>query len=498
MSRKFKFVFFALAIALSTNAYAQCRVEYYNIGGYWGDLERDMSDYGVIFDDAKDFNCSGAAALALHSKIYNTRLARGNTAYNQFLEGTHVSLMFAAAQMISANGDLHSWLDNILIEVESGYAPALQTGCGFSGTDWESGNTCVDDYAIMANAHAWIAAYQFKRGRPHQTRVSYAVGALAQTFSPDNVCINNPQLPMSASNRGPCNSTNAADLNNGSEIISLNHGFQNITYGIGLMTSVSGALIGLQEANAYTGLTDDQKTVARALLREAQANTVSDYAFGTNCSSFTNINGQVSRNYGVDCGDPGFFYKPSMFKVDVFYSQFVGVNTNNGQGYPFSYFEEGWFTDNFAAYQFAGPNQFPRAFFHAGRRATYKEFGYLWLTNRPLLLGVPDFNDPIGWIDTIDQQGIAHGWTCDRDVPMQSLQVQLSDAVSEIFAVGYASLGSEPAVNNECGGGWAHRFQIQLPSYSRGRSIYAYGVDATGKGLTTLSSGCAQAPSCSW
>ena len=46
---------------------------------------------------------------------------------------------------------------------------------------------------------------------------------------------------------------------------------------------------------------------------------------------------------------------------------------------------------------------------------------------------------------------------------------------------------SEPAVNSACGGGTAHRFTFQLPSYAWGANIRAIGTDLSGNSAKELS-----------
>ncbi len=42
-----------------------------------------------------------------------------------------------------------------------------------------------------------------------------------------------------------------------------------------------------------------------------------------------------------------------------------------------------------------------------------------------------------------------------------------------------ADLSSEQAVADECGGGNSHRFNVQLPAWTRGYDVQAYSVDLT-------------------
>src|SRR4029077_3038157 len=60
----------------------------------------------------------------------------------------------------------------------------------------------------------------------------------------------------------------------------------------------------------------------------------------------------------------------------------------------------------------------------------------------------------------------------------------------------YANLASESAVNLACGGGMAHRFQVQLPPSAAGLPIHAFGLDYTWYGFTELL--CSQGSVCSF
>ena len=111
-----------------------------------------------------------------------------------------------------------------------------------------------------------------------------------------------------------------------------------------------------------------------------------------------------------------------------------------------------------------------------------------------------DSYDPVaGWLDGISSSGLASGWTCDPDAPNNGVKVDFYAGDNWTFAAtGYANLPSESAVNSICMGGWAHRFQVQLPSWSQGMNIHAFGLDFTWYGYTELN--CGQDPSrpCTW
>jgi hypothetical protein len=142
--------------------------------------------------------------------------------------------------------------------------------------------------------------------------------------------------------------------------------------------------------------------------------------------------------------------------------------------------------------------------FGYGRLTTYRDMGGNWFPSGMVAGAVPnmpyDDHDPVdGWLDSISPSGLASGWTCDQDAPNNAIKVDLYAGDNWTFAAtGYANLSSEAAVNSLCWGGFAHRFQIQLPSWSQGQNIRAYGLDYTWYGFTELH--CGQDPSrpCFW
>jgi hypothetical protein len=86
---------------------------------------------------------------------------------------------------------------------------------------------------------------------------------------------------------------------------------------------------------------------------------------------------------------------------------------------------------------------------------------------------------PIGWFDTIDGEGTAHGWTCDANDYGAALQVHFYDGGAFIGAA-TANSWREQAVADNCGGNPYHGFVFHLPASVRdGRShvVYAYAIN---------------------
>jgi hypothetical protein len=87
---------------------------------------------------------------------------------------------------------------------------------------------------------------------------------------------------------------------------------------------------------------------------------------------------------------------------------------------------------------------------------------------------------PIGWVEALDGDGVAHGWTCDPDDPSQPLHVHFYVDGSFVGQV-YANLTREPAVGDACGGWRNHGYNFILPesvrdSQARTLSVWAINV----------------------
>lgn len=84
---------------------------------------------------------------------------------------------------------------------------------------------------------------------------------------------------------------------------------------------------------------------------------------------------------------------------------------------------------------------------------------------------------PKGYMEAISSTGIAAGWACDPDGPLASNKVRLALDDGTRIGTYTTNLASEQAVADECGGGYLHRFSVQLPSWARYRRVYAYSQD---------------------
>jgi len=537
-------------------------------------FNNELGDYGLIFEDAKLRDCDGGswnpkqgAYAALVSKINTTgwhydALNRWVGPFGGFLEGGHVALIFASALMIGGHGDLDTNLDNLLKQVRDSYVYNPGPGCGFyQQSGWlNGGDTCMEEHAAAALAYGWIAAYESQR-RGWMAGYGYSQSARSHIHSAlstyDSTCISDltdPNYPVNVNTRGPCNIDTAdmtvlndkllPDPNTGitkADVLSFNRN-ENIVYGAGLMTLLSGALIGLEEGGYSTSLSSDEQLIAAAFLDEAQRKSDpsgasfkgspgSSYA-GT-CSQVTlDGSNHVVRQDIYGCADG--LAQPTIYNLtsrlyqtgySSFYERYVGNYTPrttvvdhrvvNGQDYY----------DSQPAYQF---NTFNESLFtrdandshlNWGRESVYKVLGWTWNTidynrynnntwnsagddKRPRLWANIDDYNPIGYLDSIDANGVAYGWTCDQDQPNTSIPLDFyvdGGGLGTFVLRAWTGNGNEQAVSDLCGGGYYHRFATQLPAWTKGHYVYAWGLDATWRGVYNLPGWqCPTAPACVW
>jgi hypothetical protein len=361
------------------------------VSGYQDDLNLNLADYGIIFQDASQETNAAAwdsARDALIRKIdstmaagshYNAVTNKTGGPYQGWLEGASVSLIMASGLLLADHGRLTRPLDSAIRRVIGSYVFNRDAGCGFSDGRWWGQNNCMDDYTIAATGYAWIAAYKYKRSdRDVSSYTDAAKNAISLSLGlEDSVCAYRTGSAWSpSSSRGPCTAT-VDDLRTGqAEVISLNHGQQTIAYGLGLMTSISSAFIGLQTANSAPVLTADQNDVALALFREGQSRTITggDTFNPTGCYTFTPD--RTAFQLGAHCGDVGGTYKPKMFPVKSFYTQVLGL-TPPSTGFQFDVFDPTLFSGT--------------GFLNRGRQVVYGDLTKCWYpaASRPALGGIP-------------------------------------------------------------------------------------------------------------
>jgi hypothetical protein len=460
-----------------------------------------LMDYGRIHMDAENPDCARAAMYALTAAVTNElwvdgfgRTTRRADAYRQWLDGYNVALIFAAAMRLGAQGWANKDLDDVLIGPVSVASVFQHTGQPNLPCAYGSFNTCMDDYAGTASGYAWMAAY--KERRTPQSGGGFRTAAIDNVaLAMSSVCIWIPHEDAS----GPLCNSDVAALRRGDpgvETLSVNQGQQQIPYGFGLMTSIAGAYMAINIAGGGYTLDDDQKAIATGLFAEAQKKIdemphipgmTQQATFRDDC-----IDEPVSGKYPptAHCGG-GFRYKPNMYALRAFYDN-AAIRV---PGTPLV----DWESNSFDPDTFQPDINFD-GFFGWGRFVTYGYHGYGWWVDRPDFMPY-DGTNPKGWFEAISPTGLAQGWACDRDTisiadknEVRGLWIDFyadGDPFT-VVAQGFADSESEDVINTrECGGanGTAHRFWIQLPPSTKGKTIRAYGLDYTWYGFTELPGG---------
>ena len=105
--------------------------------------------------------------------------------------------------------------------------------------------------------------------------------------------------------------------------------------------------------------------------------------------------------------------------------------------------------------------------------------------------------EPKGYMDGITSSGLAYGWVCDPDAPHLASKVRLALDDGTPIGTFTTNLSNDQAVADECGGGFLHRFQVQLPSWSRGRIVLAYAQNFV-EGEVQIPWLCSEGWSCNW
>ena len=477
--------------------------------GYKPGVNERFMDYGRIHEDAENPDCARAAMHALTNTIASElwtdsqRTNRRLDAYKQWLDGYNVALIFTAAMRLGAMGWANKDLDDLLIgatSVASTFQHATQPHNPPQSTACADGtfNTCMDDHAGTASALAWIAAY--KERRASNSGASFrndAITRVGQALS--SVCI---WTFHTESNIPLCNKT-VADLRAGqAETLSVNQGQQQIAYGFGLMTSIASAYMGINLAAGGFTLNADQKAIATGLFAEAQKHIdegmhipfmIQPATFRNDCLGGEASGGHYPTN--DDC-DGGGDYKPNMYALRAFYDDpSVQIPVPGRVGIPTLDYDSNSFDPN----EFQ-PDLQVDGFFGWGRFVTYGKHGYGWWVTTPDFMP-RDAVNPKGWFEGISATGVAQGWSCDLDTTAVQDKTNVRGIWIDFYAdpdpfnavaQGFADSESEDIINTqECSmaNGTAHRFWIQLPPSTKGKTIRAFGLDYTWYGVTELPGG---------
>jgi hypothetical protein len=375
---------------------------------YKEDLNVDLADYGVIYEEAAPWSgCTQAAADALYKKLYTTFNPGvvGKTAwphesdqiedpfgpFQGWLGGGDAALIQATALRLANVGKLSKPLDDLVQRVSNSYVFNLDQNCGFSGTlpgsstlRWTQQNSCMEDYTIGAMGLAWTAAYRAKRGLGNSsTPANAARAAITSALSVDSsICAwnQNDTNVNPAPARGPCTQS-MNDLLTSSDVLPISlHGGDSMPYGVGLFTSLGGAAVGLEVAtNQAVVLDETEQDVVQKLYQHARNYVASNHtSFDTDCWRFTLESGALKAYQNHQCGDANTAYHPKMFPIWDFVDTYAPPAATTAPGYdawdPTLFCDTANGTGNFGACWFYNP----------GRRAVYGGFGRDWVQNPPI------------------------------------------------------------------------------------------------------------------
>ena len=364
--RWFAFAF----VAVAADAHAACRSDALTFSAR--DISLELADYGTLFREASMPECRGAVHDALLRKLrlslaepqrLEPVFGRPVGTFERWLAGAHLGLIVPTAMQLGGAGLLDAVLDHAVRASIAAYRFNIDPSCGLNYA-----NECMDDFTQAAAAYAWSAAYEHASGREANAEryAAAARDAMQEALAIGrHTCV--PSMPRSMPE--PCANLPGAEAGLGSgfyDIVSFNHGFQNVAYGIGLMTSLSSAALALDVAGQPFAASEEQTRVAWALFREGQAATTADgFAFRADCIRM--ISGL--RFDDARCADAD--YLPRMFPVRTFYERSFH-NAPNSAAYRFDEFDAGLFNT---------------AFINDGRYAVYIELGERWWHVRPALDG---------------------------------------------------------------------------------------------------------------
>jgi hypothetical protein len=450
-------------------------------------VDGDLNDWGALTIDANDPNCAHLAANNLVAKLHNTPLSH----WSEPLAGYSVALIFAAAVRLGSYGwfntqpdpsySLTYELENVKFNYNDSASQAGGCDTGFEG------NSCMDDKAGAAAAWGWMAAYKKKRGDTDTWAIAQRSGDRIDEFF-NNVCIfdqANYDDPMNPGYHRICNGTWNDIEDNTGKVIAFEHEIESPHYGFGLLTSIAGAITGLEAAGAGKTLSPEQQSKVFGMWAEIQRHINNWY--GQECEDPYSLgNGQWAFGPKIPCNDQG--YDPSKYSLRDFLINHAS------------------FTPPFDQYQASGGFNWDGVMdkyndhFGYGRRTTYNEQSSDWYVARADQSRYMPYNNnpPQGYLDAISDSGVAYGWACDADAPNGTVKVDFYINGNTLLAEDpsqFPNVGSEPAVNNLCGGGSAHRFFVQLPAWAQGRPVSAWARDYTTGSMVNL--WCLESP-CVW
>ena len=509
-------------------------------GLYAHDNNKDGNDYGAIYQDAHRYvpqdpntrKYADAAVRALTRKLKFT-LEQGPDQdslypFQTWLAGAPVALIFATAveladKMIPVPDDLLECAAQQYFGMGDS-----QSGCG------SAGDSCMDDYTVAAAGFGWVAAYEKQmRGamiaQPYvdraKTLIKKSFFSLAQPKG--SVCFFYANYPLQFGVDAHCDgSPNDPRV----RIIGSNHGFENPSYGFGLMTSIAAAIAGLQKAvpnfsypwnDPIDPANPDSLTaraVANALFRNAQEKALFDGSafkreIGADC---TNVNLSPSLcpssvlpipPLKVNCDDSLISaekYKPRQYALNRFYHK-QGLDQPVSSPAPiearapvscrfylFDQYEPKFDGDYFNS----DPQKRRSVFFGDLRHVFYGIFGYeFWVDGSdPTPFFQCTSSQPnYEWsIEAADCSRIS-GWIWDQTQPYSGVNVVFLEGSQEIGNV-WANKFRDDLLMAGKGDGY-HGFSFEVPIAFRDGGVHQIGIAVRTKGapdsITTRSISCA-------
>jgi len=382
-----------------------------------GSVGRGLHEWAILFHDIRIPECNTTRLrLAYRNKLEN-ELAIGG--FQGFLGGGITSFAYASGMILGHNNQLTPEMDKFLGDMPwDGY---LKPDCGFSGfrdgqPRWMSGDNCMDDFSVAAEGYAWRAAYFSKTHRPTRAAGDRASAMdlirrslLDTEFS---ICIYDQSGDVSGPT-GPCNASvtqlrQSMATGGKVDVVPLNHTMENANYGIGLITSIATAFVGLEAMGQPAGSQfgdfgnrADFDAVMSALFRQGQRAAGNNPSAPNRCDAYAN---QCYRPEPTDLANPSC---PVSTEKYLSASDFLPTRRNRTctdkdnpdyrlSTYPVAtFYEMNGFPkgDGPPAFQFTGDDfpagiratlfTDPLGFFGAARHEIYYTFAYdFWRDNR--------------------------------------------------------------------------------------------------------------------
>lgn len=409
----------ALLVSVERSAAQGCRIPQRFPGGlgsvvFKADVNDNLGDWGSIFLDTDTNGCELNARAYLKAKLERQNLDANG--WKGGLRGGDVYLMTAGALRLGGRGLLSSSIHTEVLKALASYDFANWGGPCARG----AGNGCMDDYSVAAAGHAWAGAYlRFTQSatqspvRDGAWYIGEAQRYIKLSLSPqDTLCVRTVTPAASAckaclndyntpyQNNGDPTALRNDIFNNTKEVLSFEHGFENPNYGLGLLTSVSIAVQGLQVATGTPyAASNYEKVMAHGIFRTGQRHAPQttnvcqtawiDNCVGVECSIAGNcISGNcIPPSFG--CGEDfgGVKYDAGMYPVKALLQNEFALPAGNPLifGSPFYQF------DQFNGSGNCTPNKFSTnaAFFHDGRYAAYYRLAFQWAYSvQPWVWGV--------------------------------------------------------------------------------------------------------------